>query len=184
AIAHAYPSAPHLYHVSSHSCVVSSAAFCALPHRRRAPASPTALGRWKIQFCQAVRRAKIFDSMVSGPPKRKFASSPVSASAEKLARSSRNTRISSSQSKSSRAKGARPDLPPASGSSISPSAPLAFSSAPASARKRLARRESPFDIGYAPKLTSASARLAGGLLSSPLPNPPPLAGEGRERASI
>jgi len=50
------------------------------------------LGRWKIQFCHAVSRAKIFDSIVSGPAKRRLASRPVSASAEKLARSSRKMR--------------------------------------------------------------------------------------------
>ena len=41
-----------------------------VPKRRSAPSGPTALGRWKIQFCHAVRRAKIFVSIVSGPAKR------------------------------------------------------------------------------------------------------------------
>jgi hypothetical protein len=63
------------------------------------------VGRWKIQFCQAVRRPKMRVSMVSGPAKRRLASSPVRASGEKLARSSWKMRISSSQSMSSKAKG-------------------------------------------------------------------------------
>ena len=74
-----------------------------VPKRRSAPSGPTALGRWKIQFCHAERRAKIFVSIVSGPTKRLLASSPVRASGEKLARSSSSTRTSSSQSMSSKA---------------------------------------------------------------------------------
>src|SRR5262252_2954324 len=81
------------------------------------------------------------------PPKRKLASSPVRPSAEKLARSSRNTRISSSQSMSSSAKVTRPSRCAASASSISPVAAFARSRSAGSARKRLASRESPFDIG-------------------------------------
>ena len=73
-----------------------------VPKRRRAPSGPTALGRWKIQFCHAESRAKIFVSIVSGPTKRWLASSPVRASGEKLARSSSRTRTSSSQSMSSK----------------------------------------------------------------------------------
>src|SRR5882757_28401 len=69
-----------------------------VPNTFRAPWSPTALGRMKIQFCQAERRAKIRDSMVSQTPKRRFASMPVSASGDMLARSSRTIRISSCQS--------------------------------------------------------------------------------------
>src|ERR1700720_3746062 len=61
------------------------------------------VGALKDQFCHAVRREKIFDSMVSGPTKRKLASMPVRLSGEKLVRSSKNTRISSSQSISSSA---------------------------------------------------------------------------------
>src|SRR5262245_19145530 len=72
-----------------------------LPYSFKAPCSPIAFGRWKIQFCQAVRRPKILVSIVSGPAKRKFASMPVIASGEKLVRSSSITRSSSSQSKSS-----------------------------------------------------------------------------------
>ena len=72
-----------------------------MPYNWRAPCSPEALGRWKIQFCQALSRPNILLSMVSGPPKRKLASMPVKASGEKLARSSKAKRTSSSQSMSS-----------------------------------------------------------------------------------
>ena len=51
-----------------------------------APFSPTAFGRWKIQFCHAVSRPKIFVSIVSGPANRRFASIAVSASGENAAR--------------------------------------------------------------------------------------------------
>ena len=71
------------------------------PYFVSAPCGPTAFGRWKIQFCHAERRAKIFDSIVSGPAKRSDASMPVSASGEMLARSSIAMRTSSSQSISS-----------------------------------------------------------------------------------
>src|ERR1044072_9192573 len=81
-----------------------------------APRSPTAFGLWKIQFCQAVRRPKIFVSIFSGPANRRLASIPVSASGESDVRSSTATRISSSQSKSSGAKVTRPASSAASGS--------------------------------------------------------------------
>src|SRR5204863_7679108 len=74
------------------------------PYDVSAPFSPTAFGRWKIQFCQAVRRPKIFVSMVSGPANRRFASMPVSASGENAALPSMASRTSSSQSSSSGAK--------------------------------------------------------------------------------
>src|SRR5215470_6478752 len=57
-----------------------------VPNSLSAPLSPTAFGRLKIQFCQAESRAKILLCAVSGPTKRKFASSPVSASGDRLAR--------------------------------------------------------------------------------------------------
>ena len=60
-----------------------------------APRSPTALGRWKIQFCHAERRPKIFVSIVSGLAKRRLDSIPVSASGEKEARSSSAIRSTS-----------------------------------------------------------------------------------------
>src|SRR5690606_23397383 len=71
------------------------------PYFRSAPSGPAAAGRWKIQFCHALRRPKILVSMVSGPGNRTFASSPVSESGEKLSRSSIMILISSSQSISS-----------------------------------------------------------------------------------
>ena len=40
------------------------------------------MGRWKIQRCEAESLPKIFVSRVSGPPKRRFASSPLSAAGE------------------------------------------------------------------------------------------------------
>jgi len=55
-----------------------------LPYFVSAPCSPTALGRWKIQFCHAVNRPKILVSIVSGPANRSKASMPVSASGESL----------------------------------------------------------------------------------------------------
>src|SRR5204863_7572223 len=78
------------------------------PYVIRAPFSPTAFGRWKIQFCQAVRRPKIFVSIVSGPAKRRFASMPVNASGDSAARLSTARRTSSSQSSSSGATETRP----------------------------------------------------------------------------
>ena len=48
----------------------------------------TAFGRMKIQFCHAVSRPKTRVCIVSGPAKRRLASMPVSASGERLARSS------------------------------------------------------------------------------------------------
>ena len=59
-----------------------------VPNSFNAPSSPTALGRWKIQFCQAVNRPNILVSSVSGPAKRRLASIPVRESGEKLRRSS------------------------------------------------------------------------------------------------
>src|SRR6266851_1730245 len=41
-----------------------------LPYKLSAPVSPVALGRMKIQFCQAERRPKILVASVSGPGKR------------------------------------------------------------------------------------------------------------------
>ena len=79
-----------------------------VPNWRSAPSGPEALGRVKIQFCQAVSRPKILVSSVSGPAKRWLASRPVSASGLKLARSSSAMRTSSSQSMSSGAKVTRP----------------------------------------------------------------------------
>src|SRR5258705_2994263 len=87
----------------------SNFAFDPLPKSFNAPCSPVAFGRIKIQFCQAERRPNIFVSVVSAPGNRKLASIPVSASGERLARSSIASRISSSQSRSSGAKVTRPN---------------------------------------------------------------------------
>src|SRR5204862_7871268 len=51
-----------------------------VPKTLSAPASPTAFGRMKIQFCHADSRPNTRVSIVSAPPKRRFASIPVSAS--------------------------------------------------------------------------------------------------------
>src|SRR5207245_1395848 len=58
-----------------------------VPYTSSAPLGPTALPRWKIQFCQAESRPKILLSSVSGPPNRIDASMPLSASGENAARS-------------------------------------------------------------------------------------------------
>src|SRR5439155_20824508 len=71
-----------------HTLLRSNSARWPVPYTCSAPLSPTAFGRWKIQFCQADSRAKILVSCVSGPPKRSEASMPVSASGENAARSS------------------------------------------------------------------------------------------------
>ena len=86
----------------------SNSARSDVPYAVSAPFGPTAFGRWKIQFCHAVRRPKIFVSSVSGPTKRRFASMPVSASGDSAARLSIARRTSSSQSISSGAKVTRP----------------------------------------------------------------------------
>src|SRR5437773_1582482 len=83
-------------------------ALAPLPYTFSAPCSPTALGRVKIQFCQAESLPKMRVSMVSLPEKRRFASMPVSASGERLARSSIAMRTSSSQSRSSGVKVTKP----------------------------------------------------------------------------
>ena len=105
-----------------------------VPKRCSAPSGPTAFGRWKIQFCQAVSRAKILVSIVSGPTKRRLASMPVSASGEKLARSSRERRTSSSQSRSSGAKVTRPAASASAATSCLPSRPRARQGPPPAPR--------------------------------------------------
>src|SRR6266480_1281090 len=79
-----------------------------VPYTLSAPLAPTAFGRMNIQFCQAESRPKIRVSSVSPGPKRRFASSPVSASGDCAARDSMAWRISSSQSRSSGAAVTRP----------------------------------------------------------------------------
>src|SRR6185369_1030965 len=84
---------------------------CALepvPYTFRAPFSPTALGRMKIQFCHADRRPNTRVNMFSRPVKRSEASMPVSASGDSATRSSMAMRTSSSQPMSSGAEVMRP----------------------------------------------------------------------------
>ena len=90
---------------------------------------------------------------------------PVSASGEKLARSSRKMRISSSQSMSSRAKVTSPSASASSASSARPTAAFAASTASGSPRKRVSSRVSPFAIGYGPKFAALSVNVAAGRLS-------------------
>src|SRR4029079_17885190 len=126
------------------------------PYDLSAPFSPTALGRWKIQFCHAVSRPKIFVSIVSGPAKRRLASRPVIASGENAARASTATRTSSSQSISSGAKVTSPSSsasPALNGPSCSRSSSI-FASSP---RKRVCSRVSPLLIGSGPKVIGDSA---------------------------
>src|SRR5262249_38333552 len=98
----------------------SNFGFDPLPKSLSAPCSPVALGRMKIQFCHAERRPKILVSELSAPGKRRLASIPVSASGERLVRSSMARRSSSSQSRSSGATVTRPSSIAASGPSPSP----------------------------------------------------------------
>src|SRR3989304_1581055 len=95
-----------------HTLLRSNSLRSPLPYTWRAPFGPTALGRWKIQFCHADSRAKILLSRVSGPPNRSDASIPVSAPGGEAARSSSARRTSSSQSMSSGVNGTRPASPP------------------------------------------------------------------------
>src|ERR1700686_963654 len=80
-----------------------------VPNTFSAPDSPTAFGRTKIQVCHFERRPKTHVAIVSATPKRRFASKPVSASGDRLARSSRAIRIFSAQSRSSGPGGHKPD---------------------------------------------------------------------------
>src|SRR6185369_9035910 len=136
-----------------------------VPYTSSAPLGPTALPRWKIQFCQAESRPKILLSSVSGPPKRIDASIPVSASGEKAARASIARRTSSSQSMSSGVNVTRPASAAAAASRSSPIRARSLSVRPGSARKRLASLVRPLTIGYAPKLISVSRIVAAGVVS-------------------
>src|SRR5438128_2944091 len=126
------------------------------PYTLSAPFSPTAFGRWKIQFCHAESRPKIFVSIVSGPAKRRLASMPVSASGDRLARSSMASRTSSSQSISS---GANVTSPASSAVSASMASPTGTSAREGSFRKRVCRRERPLPIGSAPRFSSEKATV-------------------------
>src|SRR4029453_11237393 len=71
---------------AAHMRFQSNLAFLPVPKSFKAPSSPTALGRMKIQFCQAERRPNTRVSMVSLPGKRSEASMPVNASGDSEAR--------------------------------------------------------------------------------------------------
>src|SRR5581483_11386971 len=103
-----------------HALLRSNSGRRPVPYTRSAPRSPTAFGRWKIQFCHADSRAKILLSRVSGPGKRRDASMPVSASGENATRSSIAIRTSSSQSMSSGVNVTRPAAAAARASRSSP----------------------------------------------------------------
>src|SRR5262249_29126854 len=136
------------------------------PYIVSAPRSPTALGRWKIQFCQAESRAKILVSSVSGPAKRRFASIPVSASGERLTRSSIARRTSSSQSIASGVNVTSPRFVAtrASRSSVTFASSVTRSGV---ARKRVARRERPFDMASGPKFIASTPMRTCSSSSSP-----------------
>src|SRR5579862_364955 len=141
----------------------SNFAFDPFPKSLSAPFSPVALGRMKIQFCQAERRPKILVSVVSRPGKRRLASIPVSASGERLVRSSTARRSSSSQSRSSGATVIRPSSMAA--AERSGSFCIAWSVATASwwPLKRVSRRLRPLTIGNKPKFIALSASCVPGL---------------------
>ena len=87
---------------------------------RSAPCSPTALGRWKIQFCQAVRRRedlRLHGLRAGEAEVRLHAGQRVGREACALLEA---TRTSSSQSMSSGAKVTRPSSRPPRASSASP----------------------------------------------------------------
>src|SRR5258706_3599949 len=104
---------------SAHTRSQLNLAFAPLPYTFSAPCSPTALGRTKIQFCQAESLPKMRVSMVSLPEKRRFASMPVSASGERLARSPVAHRTRSFQARSSGVKGTKPSSEASLASSLS-----------------------------------------------------------------
>ena len=109
---------------------------------------PTALGRWKIQFCQAVRRREDLASPWS-PGRRSGDWLP--GRSDRRAKSWRapraNTRTSSSQSMSSSAKVTRPSASAALGIERLARSAWPRSTSAGSARKRLASRERPLPIG-------------------------------------
>src|SRR5262249_20129129 len=110
---------------------------------------------------QAVSRPKILVSMVSGPAKRRLASMPVRPSAEKLARSSRNTRTSSSQSIWSSATVTSPSRSQSAGASSLPISALASSSRAGSPRKRVASRGGAVVQGVGGDIEGRQARPRG-----------------------
>src|SRR5712692_7505624 len=125
----------------------SNFAFAPVPYTFSAPCSPTALGRLKIQFCQALSLPKIRVCMLSLPGKRRLASRPVSASGDRLVRSSSAMRTSSSQSSSSGVKVTSPRAAASVAASFSPARARADSTGAASPQKRAWRRVSPLAAG-------------------------------------
>ena len=99
-------------------------------------------------------------SIVSGPAKRRFASRPVSASGDRLARSSMARRISSSQSSSSGATVTRPSSSAAAASSGSPVRAACARPASASPQKRLCRRRHAVHHREAAEIGVAERRCA------------------------
>src|SRR5262249_55308650 len=162
--AHVVRDALAIVDTGHHTLLRSNSLRRPVPYTSSAPLGPTALPRWKIQFCQAESRPKILLSSVSGPPNRIEASMPVRASGENAARSSIAMRTSSSQSMSSGVKVTSPASTAAAASSSSPIRARSLSVRPGSARKRLARRGSRWPMGYARKLSSGSRMAAGGSL--------------------
>ena len=154
---------------------------CRTPAAR--PWSPTAFGRWKIQFCHADSRAKILLSSVSGPPKRSEASMPVSASGEKAARSSMAMRTSSSQSMSSGVNVTSPASAAAAASRSSPMRPFRSSTRPGSSRNRLASRLSPLTASDRRRSSSPVSRTAAGGAASPSRAPSSMYERSAARAS-
>src|SRR5579859_2143887 len=141
----------------------SNFAFDPFPKSLSAPFSPVALGRMKIQFCQAERRPKILVSVVSRPGKRRLASIPVSASGERLVRSSTARRSSSSQSRSSGATVTRPSSIASSVESVSFCFVCSFAMISALLPKRVSKRLRPFTIGSRPKFIAVRANCGAGL---------------------
>src|SRR5208337_1456123 len=130
----------------------SNRAFEPDPNNLSAPCSPVELGRINTQFCHAERRPKILVSSDSSPGKRRLASNPISASGDRLARSSMATRTSSSQSRSSGATVISPRSSACSGPSGLPCCCRRSASLPASPLKRVSRRLRPLTSGSSPKL--------------------------------
>ena len=104
------------------------AACVPLPKSLSAPCSPIGVGADEDPVLPGRQPAEDLASpCVSGPAKRRLASMPVSASGDRLARSSMARRISSSQSSSSGATVTRPSVSAASASSGLPDALAAAS---------------------------------------------------------
>src|SRR5258708_20612574 len=135
----------------------SNFGFEPLPNSFNAPCSPVEFGRIKIQFCQAESLPNILVCKVSAPGKRRLASIPVSASGERLARSSIARRISSSQSKSSGATVTTPNSIAFSAANFFPISFFRAASFASSPLNRVANLERPFTLGKSPKFAPLNA---------------------------